>query len=129
MTAVIPSKARTIYCPATVPQDLVLRFPDKDPGDTLDFTLDISANLADTEDTLIGCIATVAYTNLVAPTLAPEALPPNPVAQTLIISGGVNGGDYPILFVFTLGSGDILARTVWLRVRQISPETNQIQEP
>jgi hypothetical protein len=115
------SAARTVILPLVIPEGQSLEFPQKDPADSLDFTLDITAWLADSGDT----IASWAYAQS---NINPQASALNIAKQsttapqlTLLIGAGIPATIYQIVFTVTLTSGRILNRMVTLPVNILAP--------
>lgn len=88
-----------------------LRWPDKDPADVLDFTMDFAAALgADT-------IATVTWT--VPADLSKGAETNSTTAATVWLSAGAAGTDYSITCRITTAGGRTIERTALLLVKDL----------
>lgn len=90
---------------------MTLRWPDKDPADNLDFTIDFSASLgADT-------IASVAWT--IPAGLTAGAQTNSTTAATVWLSGGTVGSDYAVVCRATTAGGRVIERTAQLYVKEL----------
>lgn len=118
------SYQRTLFLPLALGPYTTLRFPNKDPGETLDYTLDITEWLNDAagDSVLIWTLQslsqsvtplTITYTGTGA-NLTPQL--------TAEIGAGFNTQVYPLLYTVTTAQGRVLSRTIWLTVLQITPE-------
>jgi hypothetical protein len=117
-----PSLSRTVTLPLALPPGTTLRFPTKDPYDTLDFTLDITAYLAEIDDTVDAWSAQCLSQSLQAFVITQAQEQSSESLLTIEVSGGVNCQDYPILFLITTNGGRTISRTIWMLVQQVSAE-------
>jgi len=90
-----------------------LQWPDKDPTDVWDYTLDASSWVAAVGDTLASCTATVSPSGLSILSTATT-----PAGQALVrLSGGAVGIEYRVTLTLTTTGGRILQRSVEILVR------------
>lgn len=118
--SLVPSYERTLRLPLIIPERTTLRFPPKDPGDTLDYALDITSWLYDINDTVSGWSVTSYAQSVLGLTIEQQAA----IGGMLIadFGAGTNTQDYPLQYeVITVG-GRRLSRTVWLTVLQQTAE-------
>lgn len=92
-----------------------LRWPDKDPADVWDFTLDARAWMSAVSDTLGSVTATVAPSGL---TVQSTAVTADGLA-TLRLSGGAAGTDYLVTMTLATDGGRTLQRSVQIRVEEL----------
>lgn len=92
-----------------------LRWPDKDPADVLDYSLDWSDQLA-----LVTPADTISAVQWTLPTglTAGAQIHANGIATTWI-SGGTAGTDYTVTCRMTTAGGRVLERNVGLYVRDL----------
>jgi hypothetical protein len=125
---ITPAQSRTITLPLVLTENQVLRFPDKDPGDTLDYSVDLTNVLAETGDTLSSFTAApVNAATSPALNITPEAIAGS--VCTGMFSSGAIGTDYALQYIFNLASGVILNRTIWLRCRTLTQVHNNLGDP
>lgn len=93
-----------------------LRWPDKDPSDVWDFTLDATAWVAAVEDTL----ASAAVTCSPDTELTVGAITTTEAGLVSVrLSGGQASTDYRVTLTLTTDAGRVLERSVMLLVRDL----------
>lgn len=92
-----------------------LQWPDKDPADIWDYTLDATQWMAAIGDTLASCTATALPSGL---TLGSTSTTPAGMASVRL-SGGAAGTIYAVTLTLTTAAGRVLERSVKLRVRDL----------
>lgn len=97
-----------------------LRWPDKDPADTLDFDLDFTEALPDA-DTIQTATVTIAPVTVPALTLVQTSIDASGKIVTAWLSAGLDGTEYEVTVQATTGSSParVIERTVLLRVREL----------
>ena len=121
-----PSSARRVvldgFLPlprGTVPAAPALfAWPAKDPGDTLDYELDISQALAGNDN---DSVATVAVDVTPTDTLVVGPAAGDANTAVLWLSGGQAGTTYAVRITMTTLTGRVIARTVLLPVQSLAP--------
>ena len=117
------SLSRTIIVPLVMPARSTLRFPNKDPNETLDFSLDMTNYVSETGDSVTSFSTNVTSATTPALVAADQAISSDtPALLTAVISGGLIANDYPVIFAITMASGLVIVRTVWLAVLPITYE-------
>ncbi len=118
-----PSVARTIVVGSGAVPSLTygvlaqqLRWPVAEPGASLDYSLDLTAPLADIADTIVS--ASVAVSPSGAGEMAVLGLTVTGALLTAILAGGVPGRNYKIKVDVTTGGGDVFEYYVGLLVDQ-----------
>jgi hypothetical protein len=91
-----------------------LQWPDKDPSDVWDFTLDASSWMTAVADTLATVGAAVTPSGL---TISSTAVDPTGKA-TVRLSNGAAGVRYAVTLTLTSAGGRVLQRTVDILVRE-----------
>lgn len=122
---VTPSSARRVvldgFLPVprgSVPGPVVLpAWPVKDPGDVLDYELDVSAALLDSSG---DAIATVAVSATPAGQLMVTQTAAMGAVGVVWLAGGLPGTTYTVQVVITTAGGRTLARAVELPVRALT---------
>lgn len=121
-----PSSARRIFLDGFLPlprgtvpaAPTLFAWPAKDPGDTLDYELDISQALAGNDTDSVAAVSVAVApddTLVVGPTAADGA------AAVLWLSGGEAGTTYAVQITMTTVTGRVIARTVLLPVQSLAP--------
>lgn len=91
------------------------RWPDKDPADVLDYTIDWSEELAAAEPD--DAIAAVLWT--VPAGITQGATATVGARTTVWLSGGTAGADYTVACKITTEQGRVIERSRKIRVRQL----------
>lgn len=122
--ALTPSPARTLTVPrrdATprgfVPAPMPLRWPNKAPGDTLEYTIDL-AQLLDTTDTLSSASAAVSPS--VSGGLASDDVTVDDTSVTLWLSDGVDGVDYEVQLTASSEAGRVIQVNIAVYVEDLT---------
>lgn len=121
-----PSSARRVFLDGflpvprgTIPAAASLfAWPAKDPGDTLDYQIDISQALAGNDTDSVAAIAVAVMpqdTLVVGPTAGDGP------AAVLWLSGGQAGTTYAVQVTMTTLTGRVVARTILLPVQALAP--------
>jgi hypothetical protein len=129
MSIIIPTNAasRTIVLPLILAFGQVLRFPTgKDPGDTLDFSIDLTNIVSETNDSL-SSFGVAPTTEATSPALEIQAQDISGNVCTALISAGAPGTDYGLQFDFVLKSGLIISRTAWLLCNTLTTPHHNLQ--
>jgi hypothetical protein len=121
-----PSSARRIFLDGFLPlprgtvpaAPTLFAWPAKDPGDTLDYEIDICQALAGNDADSVTSV-TVAVSPV--DTLVVGAATGAGTVAVLWLSGGEAGTTYAVQVVMTTVTGRILARTVLLPVQSLAP--------
>lgn len=120
--ALTPSPARTLVVPrrdATargfVPAPLPLRWPNKAPGATLDYTIDV-AELLDGTDTLTSASAAVTVSPAASGGLTSDSVTVGDTAVTVMLSDGVASVDYDVQITVSSDAGRVLQLNVGVYV-------------
>lgn len=93
-----------------------LRWPDKDPSDIWDFTLDATAWLAAVEDDLTAASVACSPDD----ELTVEAIATTEAGLVSVrLSGGQPSTDYRVTMTLTTDAGRVLERSVMLMVRDL----------
>ena len=95
-------------------------WPAKDPGDTLDYEIDISQALAGNDN---DAVATVTATVAPIDTLVVGQIACDGPSGVIWLSGGQAGTTYSVQLVITTLTGRVIARTVLLPVQSLAPAT------
>lgn len=122
--ALTPSPARRLVVPRRdasprgfVPAPLLLRWPDKDAGAILDYSIDVTA-LLDPGDVLSAFSAAV--TPSVLGGLVVDSVTTSNTTATAWLGDGVAGVDYSVNLSLSSAAGRYLAVTVKLLVRPLT---------
>jgi hypothetical protein len=116
-----PALSRTIALPLIIPPRTTIRFPPKDPGDELDFSLDITNWLAEIDDTVESFTVSTPSASITPLTISYDSQSGVEVI-TAMIGGGTENVNYPIIFYVLTSSGLLLDRTIWLLVQTQTAE-------
>ena len=100
---------------STATPNQILMWPAKDPGDTLDFTLDITGWLLDDGASTVAAVTGTAQTGITA-TLESSSTSPVIVFR---IAGGTAPTTYYLNIQVTLSSGEVLYRTIYVPVNVV----------